>query len=56
MIATTSVPAIFALSGLGFSMALVTVYMVVIFITLAGILWPALYFSGRLVELIFHHD
>ena len=53
MIATTSVPAIWALSGLGLSMAMVAIYMLIIFMMLAAILWPALFLAKRLKRMIF---
>ena len=57
MIATTSVPAILAFSGLAISLMLVTVYLVIMFLVICGILYPALFFLKKLSKLIFmRHD
>ncbi len=57
MIATTSVPAIYALSATGFGMAFIAVYMCVVFVTLAGIMYPVIFFSKKLKAIIYiHHD
>jgi hypothetical protein len=53
MIATTSVPAIFALSGLALAMVLIAVYMLLIFLMLAIIFWPLIYLAKRIYSLIF---
>lgn len=54
MISTTSVPAIYALSAVGFGMTMIVIYMGVIFLVLAGILFTLVYFSKRVKQLIFH--
>jgi len=54
-IATTSVPAILALSGFALGEMLVAVYMLVIFLMIAAIFWPLLYIARRIYKIIFFY-
>ena len=55
MIATTSIPAIWALSGTAIIMVFLFVYMLLIFLVFAAIFWPLVMFSKMLYKFMFKH-
>lgn len=55
MIATTSIPAIWAISGTAIIMVFLFVYMLVIFMVFAAIFWPLVYFAKMLYKFMFNH-
>jgi hypothetical protein len=56
MIATTSVPAIWALSGLAISMAIILAYMLVVFVMLYIAFFGVVYFAKSVVKLLHFYD
>ena len=53
---TVAVPAIYALSGLGITMMMVAVYLVIIFLAIAAILFPLVFLAKKLLALMHFYD